>query len=248
MRPRHVSVIPSDETMMQSVLIRAVVGRNRWVSWVALAAVTLAAQAGPAASGAEVTVPSAQLRLSGVIAVGGETRLAVIEAAGQGGRLVRVGDKLVDGTRVLEIGPDWIRVRKGNIEQKLDINGVLPVSNDAGGPPAAVAAAARPERPFPWEGKASPEVVDAVTRIAADPLASEADLTFGLASQLDLPADARVRPFFPGEEERERKGLAEVGEAIKRGEMVRLMVDTGGVEAAIYIMPGSPAVVRRTQD
>jgi hypothetical protein len=78
---------------------------------VALAALLVATASPAAATGARSPTPDAEaLRLSGVVTVGGEPRLAVIELSGAGGLMVRSGDSLPGGNRVLAIGLDWVRL------------------------------------------------------------------------------------------------------------------------------------------
>lgn len=156
--------------------------------------------------------------------------------------MVRVGDSLPDGTRVLEIGSDWIRVSQGGEERVLRVSSLPPTE-----PPIGPATAAEPkggdttqtppEAPTAaWSAAADAELLDTVMRLASDPLSSEDDLGPALAPLLDLPADARIRPFFPGEPEREEKGLKELSASLARGEPVRLMVESGGQTETIYLM------------
>jgi hypothetical protein len=208
------------------------------------APLTLAGQAGPEQDDTrprETSSPGAALRLSGVVAVGGEARLAVVELEGQGGRLVRAGEALSDGTRVLAIGLDWLRVSRDGEERTLQMSslppsGAVPEPVTPREPTGEPAAASDAHRPIAWSRPANAEVFDAVTRVVSDPLASEADLSFALAPLLDLPADARVRPFFPGDPELEEQGLSAVRDTLARGELVRLMVEDGEETGTIYVM------------
>ncbi len=209
-----------------------------------VAPVALAAQAEPGPVAAEPTgpvLPTGDLHLSGVVVVGKEVRLAVVERPGQGGRLVRAGDTLSDGSRVLEIGPDWIRLALEGEERVLQVAGLRPAKvgdavRPAGGgvePPRADQAS---DQPLVSSAKADAEILDAVSRLASDPRASEDDLGFVLAPLLDLPADSSIRPFFPGQPEREEKGLSEIRATLARGELVRLKVDSDGQERMVYLM------------
>jgi hypothetical protein len=207
---------------------------------VALACLFVVAPAALVAQGESGSAAAGDLRLSGVVAMGGEMRLAVVERPGQGGRLVRAGDTLSDGSRVLEIGPDSMRLALNGKERVLQVAGLRPAG--AAEPGAAVGSAgggAQPpsaDQPLMSSAKANAEILDALSRLASDPRASEDDLGFVLAPLLDVPAGSSIRPFFPGQPELEDKGLSEMRAILDRGQVVRLKVDSGGQERMVYLM------------
>lgn len=185
----------------------------------------------------------AGLRLSGVVLVAGEPERAVIERRNGAGQIVRRGDQLPDIGAVSNIAPTWIRLETPEGPRLVYL----------GSPPGAPAPPPAPEpaRPAaapPEEGHvmarsatATPEILKAIARLAAKPGASDAELSLVLIPLLDLPGDARVSSFFPGEPEREAKGPAGINAALTQGEMVRLRIEAGGQQQMIYLTPGQPA-------
>jgi hypothetical protein len=181
------------------------------------------------------------IRLTGVVMVPGESEWAVIEFPNGEQQIVRAGDKLPQIGSVAKILPTGIRLDTPKGPRVVD----LEWGAGGGTPPVAAAAAPVPSQP---EGhitagsiQATPEVLSAIGRVAARAAASDADLTHALVPLLDLPRDARVSGFFPGEPEREAKGPAEVNASLARGEVVRLNVEAGGKKQTVYMMPGQTA-------
>jgi hypothetical protein len=180
------------------------------------------------------------IRLTGVVMVPGESEWAVIEFSNGEQQIVRAGDKLPDIGSVAKILPTGIRLDTPKGPRVVNLEW-----GAGGGTPPVAAAAPVPAQP---EGhitagsiEATPEVLSAISRVAARAAASDADLTHALIPLLDLPRDARVSGFFPGEPEREAKGPAEVGATLARGEVVRLNVEAGGKKQTVYMMPGQTA-------
>ena len=192
------------------------------------------------ASAAAVAVGSdpSGIRLTGVVMVPGESEWAVIEFPNGEQQIVRAGDKLPQIGSVAKILPTGIRLDTPKGPRVVD----LEWGAGGGTPPVAAAAAPVPAQP---EGaimagsiEATPEVLSAIGRVAARGTASDADLTHALIPLLDLPRDARLSGFFPGEPERQAKGPAEVNASLARGEVVRRNVEAGGKKQTVYMMPG----------
>jgi hypothetical protein len=177
-----------------------------------------------------------KLRLSGVILVGGEPKLAVVEQRDGGGRTVRPGDKLRGVGVVTAIGPDWVSIDVGGEERVLHLT-----STAQGQPPGNENAPTTDDQDISPPGSGSvdvtPELLEELGRVAANPSANDEDLSLTLIPLLGLSGDARVKLFFPGEPEREGKGPAEVHAALVRGQAVRLRIEEGGEDAMIYLMP-----------
>jgi hypothetical protein len=195
------------------------------------------------ASGTAVAAGSdpSGIRLTGVVMVPGESEWAVIEFPNGEQQIVRAGDKLPQIGSVAKILPTGIRLDTPKGPRVVD----LEWGAGGGTPPVAAAAPvpAQPEghrlRGFDRGNARSPE--DAISRVAATPRPSDAELSQALIPLLDLPRDARVSGFFPGEPEREAKGPAEVSASLARGEVVRLNVEAGGKKQTVYMMPGQTA-------
>lgn len=184
-----------------------------------------------------------KLRLSGVV-LAGESELAVIQHRNGAGWFARPGDQLPGIGAVAKIAPTWIRLETPDGPRLLYLRSQPGASAPPSEPePAKVAEAVPPAKGHITAGsvKATPEILKAIGRVvAANPRASDAELSLALIPLLDLPGDARVSSFFPGEPEREAKGPAEINAALTRGEMVRLRIETGGQQQMIYLMPGQP--------
>ncbi|MEF8716668.1 MAG: hypothetical protein V5B35_15110 [Candidatus Accumulibacter necessarius] len=178
------------------------------------------------------------IRLTGVVMVPGESEWAVIEFPNGEQQIVRAGDKLPDIGSVAKILPTGIRLETPKGPR------VVNLEWGAGGGTPPVAAATIPAQPeghrLPRAIEATPEVLKTIGRVAATPGASEAELSQALIPLLDLPGDARVSGFFPGQPERDAKGPTEVSASLARGEVVRLQVEADGKKQMVYIRPGQP--------
>jgi hypothetical protein len=185
-----------------------------------------------------------KLRLSGVVLVAGESELAVIQHRDGAGWFARPGDQLPGIGAVSKIAPTWIRLETPEGPRLLYLNSQPGEGAPPSAPePAKVAAAVPPAKGHITAGsvKATPEILKAIGRVvAANPRASETELSLALIPLMDLPGDARVSSFFPGQPEREAKGPAEINAALTRGQMVRLRIEAGGQQQMIYLMPGPP--------
>ncbi|MEF8715694.1 MAG: hypothetical protein V5B39_19505 [Accumulibacter sp.] len=181
----------------------------------------------------------AGIRLTGVVMVPGESEWAVIEFPNGEQQIVRAGDKLPDIGSVTKILPTGIRLETPKGPRVVN----LEWGAGGGTPPVAAAATipAQPEgRRLPGAIEATPDVLKTIGRVAATPGAGEAELSQALIPLLDLPGDARVSGFFPGQPERDAQGPAEVSASLARGEVVRLNVEAGGKKQMVYIRPGQP--------
>lgn len=188
----------------------------------------------------------AGMRVTGVVMVPGESGLAVIEFRNGEQRFLRAGDQLPGIGSIAEVLPTGIRLQtpKGSRLVNLEWG-----AEAAGAPPSAAApgvdqsaaglATAQPTgHRMPGSIQVTPEVLSAIDRVAATPGAGDAEFRQALNPMLGLPGDARVSSFFPGQPEREAKGMGEVGASLARGEFVRMRVESGGREQMVYIMPG----------
>jgi hypothetical protein len=180
-----------------------------------------------------------ELRLSGVILVGGEPKLAVVERAGRGGRTVRVGDTLRGVGAVTAIGPDWVRIDVGGGVGVLQLSAPAQgqSAGDDGQPSTVGTVDLDNCSVHTGSVDVTPELLSEIGRVAANPSASEEDLSLTLIPLLGLAGDARIKIFFPGEPEREEKGPAELHAALVRGEAVRLRIEQDGEEEMVYLMP-----------
>jgi hypothetical protein len=191
----------------------------------------------------------AGLRLSGIVTVAGEPRYAVVEAPGGDGRLVQAGDTLPDGSQVLAIGPDWVRLSARGQERLLHIVG-LPADTSpasAGRPkPAPVAGqdAAAPPRVSavdPAEGGSSHRgllvvdgwLADRIARVAASKRRSAQVLADVIGDHLGLPSDTAIavtdlgfRPFG---------SAAEAKAALDQGQMLRVQIGSGEEQQMLYL-------------
>lgn len=179
------------------------------------------------------------MRLSGVFLVAGESEWAVIEFANGEQQIVRAGDKLPHIGSVTKILPTGIRLETPKGPRLVNLAWRPNTGGESPTPPSAA--------PNQQDGhvmasslRATPDVLSAIARVAGRVGASDADLTQALIPLLDLPSDARVSGFFPGEPEREAKGVAEVSATLARGQLVRLHVEAGGQKQTIYMTPGQP--------
>jgi hypothetical protein len=183
-----------------------------------------------------------KLRLSGVV-LAGESELAVIQHRNGAGWFARRGDQLPGIGTVSKIAPMWIRLETPEGPRLLYLNS----PPGEGAPPSAPEPAKVAEVVPPAEGHrmgdsvtATLEILKAIARLAAKPGASNAELSLVLIPLLDLPRDAQISSFFPGDPEREAKGPAEVNATLTRGEPLRLRIEAGGQQQMIYLMPGLP--------
>jgi hypothetical protein len=184
-----------------------------------------------------------KLRLSGVV-LAGESELAVIQHRNGAGWFARPGDQLPGIGAVSKIAPTWIRLETPEGPRLLYLNSPPGEGAPPSAPePAKVAAVVPPAEGHITAGSATatPELLKAIRRVAAKSGASDAELSLALIPLMDLPGDARVSSFFPGEPEREAKGPAEINAALTRGEMVRLRIEAEGQQQMIYLTPGQPA-------
>jgi hypothetical protein len=193
------------------------------------------------ASGTAVAAGSdpSGIRLTGVVMVPGESEWAVIEFPNGEQQIVRAGDKLPQIGSVAKILPTGIRLDTPKGPRVVDLEW-----GAGGGTPPVAAAATIPAQPeghrLPGAIEATPEVLKTISRVAATPGASGAELSQALIPLLDLPGDARVSSIFPGQPERDAKGPAEVSASLARGEAVRLNVEAGGKKQMVYIRPEQP--------
>lgn len=186
----------------------------------------------------------AELRLSGVVLVKGESELAVVEHRDGQVWIVRSGDTLPGIGAVAEIARTWIRLETPDGSRLVYLTSQPGAGASPSEPePAKVVVEVPPAEGHVMAGSATatPEILKAIGRVAAYPGASNAQLSLALIPLLDLPGDAQVSSFFPGEPEREAKGPAEINAALTRGEMVRLRIEAGGQQRIIYLTPGQPA-------
>jgi len=108
--------------------------------------------------------------------------------------------------------------------------------------PAASAVSAATVAPIaPGLVKVTPDLAKAISGAASD-----AQLSQTLIPLLNLPADAQLSGHFPGRPAGEANGAAQVSAALARGEVVRLLVDSGGRQQTMYLKPGqtAPAAAR----
>jgi hypothetical protein len=178
----------------------------------------------------------AGIRLTGVVMVPGESEWAVIEFPNGEQQIVRAGDKLPQIGSVTKILPTGIHLETPKGPRVVNLEW-----GAGGGTPPVAAAPTQPEgHRLPGAIEATPEVLKTISRVAATTGASEAELSQALIPLLDLPGDARVSGFFPGQPERDAQGPAEVSASLARGEVVRLNVEAGGKKQMVYIRPGQP--------
>jgi hypothetical protein len=141
-------------------------------------------------------VPDADFRLSGIVAVNGEARLAVVELAGQGGHMVRVGDVILGGARVLAMGPDWVRLEQQGEERILRLRslpaGVVPQATAQPAPKAEPAPQGGGQTPHLVAAEAEGELQEIIRGVAANPKATADDLGSAIGAYLGLPANTEI--------------------------------------------------------
>jgi hypothetical protein len=185
-------------------------------------------------------------RLSGVVAVGGEARLAVLEIPGRGGRLVRVGDTLSDGSRVTAMGLDWVRLagRDGERLIRLEGAGDAPVAYETRSTPGRSDASGSADHPDgPGMGAAEesgpkmlilePELQELIDGVAVTQGASVESLADVIGAFHGWPADAEIAisdlSFNPFPD------AAAVKAALEEAGMVRVRVGSGEGERMHYL-------------
>lgn len=187
------------------------------------------------------TVPGSPPRLSGIVAVAGEPRLAVLELPGRGGRLVRVGDRLADGAEVAAIGPDWVRLAVHGQERLLRLAGLPagaagPAAPREGAPPAD----ASPPITGPDRGvvDAGGELGDLIAGVASDrgnPVEALADVVgayLGLPPATEITvSDVAFGPFA--------SAAAAKAELDRQG-MIRVQIGSGQVREMLYLRAVPP--------
>lgn len=224
--------------------------------WVLLAGLSLAgvgrADVAADARGevADASPPASGLRLSGIVTVAGEPRLAVIEGAGGDGLLVRVDETLPDGSRVLALGPDWVRLAVRGQETLLRLEG-LPA--DAQRAPPDRQAVQPGEAPRPGSEKpvalrvvpngaedarrrgvltADGELGELIAGAAAKRRSTEA-LGDVIGAHLGLPMDAEVTVtdlnFAPFAD------AADAKKALDENSMLRVKVTSGEEQQMLYL-------------
>ena len=193
-------------------------------------------------------------RLSGVVAVGGKARLAVLEIPGRGGRLVRVGDTLSDGSRVTAMGLDWVRLagRDGERLIRLEGTGDAPFASETRSTPGRSGAPGSADHPDgPGMGAAEeadpqvltvePELQELIDGVTATDGASVESLADVIGAFHGWPADAEIvlsdlsfNPF---------PDAAAVKAALNEAGMVRVRVGSGEGERMHYL-GARPEVLR----
>jgi hypothetical protein len=213
-----------------------------------------AAVAGDAAE-AGLNAPSAVdgLRLSGIVTVAGEPRYAVVEAPGGDGRLVQAGDTLPDGSQVLAIGPDWVRLSARGEERLLHIVGLpadapRPVRDRTAAPLSHPQGSAA--RPTSGTGIAAPasdspslpgaltadgrlgEDIARVMGVKRRPIEAVADV---IGDHLGLPVDAAIvvtdRSMNP------LRDSAAAKAELDQGNMLKVLIGSGEEQHMLYLMP-----------
>jgi hypothetical protein len=137
------------------------------------------------------------LRLSGVVAMQGEPKLAVIEAAGLGSRVVRPGDRLRGGVRVARIGDDWIELVWNGETHRLSVQSAAPRGASAAAAAQGGGHGKGGSQPPGEESFEGPVVIDdelgaIIDDVAANEGASAEDLAFVVGAYLGLPPQAEI--------------------------------------------------------
>jgi hypothetical protein len=188
--------------------------------------------------------PLSRLRLSGVITVGGETRLGVLEHLDGGGRTVRQGDKLRGIGVVTEIGTDWLRIDIGDRTQELRLSGPavdVPApeqrdesSQDETMPSQLDEAAEGTDHAIAF----TQEMIDALrgTSSAAGAVGGDRDFELVLIPLLGLSGDARLELYLP-EDEMTDDRLARLADRLTQGEAVKVKIQENDTERVTYLIP-----------
>lgn len=166
----------------------------------------------------------AAMRLSGVVAVAGAPRLAVVEIEGRGGQLLRLGDTLPGDLEVMEIGSDWVRLRLGVEERVLRLTG-LP----SGSAPNAEAAAALRDGILKVKG----ELAEEIAAVAGMPDASLKAFADVIGTYLALPPGTEIRVSDLGSSA--LSSAAEAKAALERSGMLRVEIGSGEQQRTLYL-------------
>lgn len=225
-------------------------GSVRWLALLAGAVPTLCA-----ADASATADPASMYRVTGVIAVGADDWMVLVEAAGGTYLRVRVGDEL-SGGQVLEIAPHWMRLVFPDGEQVWRLSpGERPLPKPAA--PGEANASDTETQPLPG---AHEPIIRSVDPAALAELERESDRLRGTPGslgdpgfalplllepilELGLPDDARVVRLNDQPIESVGAGIEQINETLRRNNAVWLTVERaiGGAHQRVYFMPEPPA-------
>jgi type II secretory pathway component PulC len=185
-------------------------------------------------------------RLSGVVTVGDEARVAMIEFPDGRQQTVRRNTSIPDVGKVEKISRDrlWLKTETGEIEIQLTADG-LPseqghrnlLSPESSSADAAAPTASEAEtQPKHRTVEVSEEMAYQIEQLAKTPAATVDELYFALKPMLGLPSAAELK--LNGLSFEPMDSVSQIKQQLDQGQMMRAVVQGAEGVEMIYLQPG----------
>lgn len=191
----------------------------------------------PVSSGAgDVPAEDDRQRVSGIITINDQRRIAVIEQPDGAFVMVTAGDT-IGNDKVEEIADHWLRIREADGgERRLWVAGFRAATGGSETDSALVVeredAGIAYNRTLAREGS-----IRELDRLSAAESSPEEDISTLLGPMIDLPGDAHIVAIDHEPVGSVRDGMTRIRDALAAGSVVRLSIEGIHGKEGVYLMP-----------